>query len=100
MQLNIASLLTLDYWFGQPPSFRSTTLLVYLLVLGLLFLLGIVCKVIASKQTLPGVRRSLFRRFGTWAIIGALLGMMFVFFRYEYIPFLSNRFWFGLWFSF
>jgi hypothetical protein len=98
MNLNLVSLITADYWIGQPPSFKTQTLIIYLLVLGLLFLIGIVCKVIAGKKELSGFRRGMFRRWGTWAIVGALAGGVFVFFRYEYIIFLSRRIWFGLWF--
>lgn len=97
MNLNIKSLFLSDYWFTFPTSLVRDTVIMYLIVLGVMFLLGIVLKVISGKVGLRGFVKGVLSRFGNLAISGAVIGGIFLFFRYEYVPVLSFRFWFGLW---
>jgi hypothetical protein len=97
MKFSLAPLITKAYWFAEPTSFNRDTLIVYGVMLAVLFLLGIVCKVMSGKETLHGIIRGVYRRAGTWALTGSLVGAVILFWRYEYVPLLSYRFWFGLW---
>lgn len=97
MDISFAALLSRDYWFSLPPSFNAQRLLMYGVVLCALLLLGVVFRVASQKAHVPGAVRRQLKAWGALGITSSLIGLVFMFFRYEYIPVLSYRFWFGVW---
>lgn len=95
--MNLKFLFVKSYWLAYPPSLKAETAVLYLTVLGVLFLLGIAAKVVFSRAPFRGYIKSALGRLGNLFLSGAVVGGILLFFRYEYLPFLSFRIWFGFW---
>ncbi len=94
--MNIVNLFHLDYWFYQPFIARGSAL--WLLVGGFLLLIvtGLIFKIVSQYQN-DKPRKLVLKKFGSLGITMGFLGLIWMFFRQENIPFLAWRFWLLLW---
>ena len=63
----------------------------------ILFVFGIVCRIVSSHKTEDRYMRSLGERLGMMLLTMGLLGVLFYFFSFERIPLFGARFWYVLW---
>jgi len=94
--MNFKNLFYLDYWLSQPAVAKGTAL--WLLVGGFLLLIavGLILRILVAYRQ-DKLDKIMLRRFGAFGMTMGLLGMMWMFFRQERIPFLAWRFWLLLW---
>ncbi len=91
----MSNLLTWQYWFNlQPDPFLSLPWNIFIGSIVFLFAATILLAIIKIK---PSVYRGFFKRLYILTLTNALLGLMFLFFNYEQVPFFSARFWFLIW---
>jgi len=75
------NLLTIKYWFSvNPGSLNSSGLNLLIIIIALLFLISIVSISIYN-----------------FSIANFIIGLLFLFFHYENIPFFTARFWLAVW---
>lgn len=87
--------LTWQYWFTVNPE-RLTTLGFYFLIgLIFLFLLGGIISFVLKKR--PSLYKKIIKNLYGFSVTNFLIGLLFLFFNYENIPFFAARFWLGLW---
>lgn len=92
----MTNFLTIKYWFSVNPGSLVSLGFNLLLALTLaLFLLGIITIVLKRKK---GIYRGVFNSFYDFSVANFILGLLFLFFHYENIPFFTARFWLALWF--
>lgn len=92
----LKNLFSNNYWFELIPGNFSQTGKTAFLVLILIFLLGAIVTAIYRKKIT--LYRKTSSRIYDFFIINFFLALIFFFFRVEIIPFLSARFWLGIWF--
>ena len=89
------NLLTWDYWFNLAPvpfiPLAQKLFIIFIIALALAALL------IAVIKSHGGIYRGLFKRLYAFCLSNAAIGLLLLFFDYESVPFLSARFWLGLW---
>lgn len=91
----MSNLLTLNYWFNlAPEAFGS---LAQKLFISLVIALAAVALLIAITKNRSGIYRGFFKRLYAFCLANAVIGLLLLFFDYESVPFLSARFWIGLW---
>ncbi|MFA7087910.1 MAG: hypothetical protein WC146_01065 [Patescibacteria group bacterium] len=89
------NLLTLNYWFNLLP--EGLTPSAQKLFIGFIILLIITSLLIAIFKGKTGLYRGFFKRLYGFCLSNAIIGMILLFFNYEIVPFLSARFWLGIW---
>lgn len=95
---DIRPLVSLSFWFDRDPSpllIASSRLL--FAILAIIFTLGVIVRVVATRRTEDRFTLELFRRLGTLCLTMGVIGLVFFFFTYQGIPFLGMRLWFLLW---
>ena len=94
--MSFAHLFTMSYWFSQP--FTAYGLVKWFWVLSFLFLIlfGIVARIVRNSQN-DKTLRELWRRVSNLGFTTGLLGLLWLFFRQERIPFFAWRFWLLIW---
>lgn len=95
---NLQPLITASFWFARDPA-PLLTINARLLfgVFALLFVLGVVVRVVARRRKEDRLVTETFRRIGQLGVTMGLLGLLLFFFAYQEIPFLGMRVWFLLW---
>lgn len=89
------NLLTFKYWFSvNPGALSSFGFQVLLAIVIFLFLLGFLALFLKRKKSLY---RGVFNSVYDLAISNFFIGLLFVFFHYENIPFFTARFWLLAW---
>ncbi len=89
------NLLTLNYWFSvNPGALTSFGFRVLLAIVIFLFILGLTSLVLKRKKSLY---RGIFNRVYDLAVANFFIGLLFIFFHYENIPFFTARFWLLIW---
>ncbi len=89
------NLLTWKYWFAlKPESLSSLGFYVFWGLLALLFLLTIALAIVKKKA---GIYRGLLNRLYSFSLGNFIIGLVIIGLNYEAVPFLSARFWIGLW---
>ncbi len=84
-----------NYWFNlRPASLQPLTQKLFIALLILFFILLLTIALIKRRA---GIYRGLLKRLSTFLLTNFLVGLLFLFFNYELVPFLSARFWLGLW---
>ena len=92
----LKNLFTLNYWFELMPGVIGNSGKIFFLSLIIIFLLG---AVLSSFYRRKGrLFKKTFSRLYDFFAGNFVLAIIFFFFRYETIPFLSARFWLALWF--
>lgn len=85
-----------DYWFSQPFTARGLTMWLLVGFFLLLFVGGLVAKILAQFQERKS-KKIIFSRMGSLGITMGLLSLVWMFFRQERAAFLAWRFWMFLW---
>lgn len=89
------NIFTWQYWFTVNPE-RLTPLGFYFLIgLIFLFLLAGIITFIFKKR--PSLYKGILKNLYGFAITNFFIGLLFLFFNYENIPFFAARFWLGFW---
>lgn len=89
------NLLTIKYWFSVNPGPLVTLGFQALLALVIFFfILGLVVFFFKKKKSLY---RGVFNSLYDLAIANFFIGLLFIFFHYENIPFFTARFWLLIW---
>ena len=96
--MSFYNLLELSYWFKQPFIAREWSLRGWVIVLLVLVLAGIIGKIIQLKQS-EKVIRQIYNRLSNISLTVGLLGLLWLFFRQQQVPFLAWRFWLALLFG-
>lgn len=92
----MTNLLTLEYWFSvNPGALSSLGFIILVIFTALFFLLGVAAIVVKRKKS---VYRGVYNSIYDFSIANFILGLVFLFFHYENIPFFTARFWFIVWF--
>ncbi len=92
----LKNLFSSSYWFELMPGPLGQSGKFFFLVLLLVFLIGAIATAIGKKRT-KLYKRTLIRAYDFFAG-NFVLAIIFFFFRYETLPFLSGRFWLAAWF--
>lgn len=94
----MGNLLTFDFWFSSRPGalipIMQKSFIVFVVVLFVLGCSFFYLKKIESKI----INRKTRGRLMSLCFTNTFIGLLILFFTAEYIPFLSSRFWFLLWF--
>ncbi|MFA6486310.1 MAG: hypothetical protein WCT40_03010 [Candidatus Magasanikbacteria bacterium] len=92
MSLSFFNLLKLDYWFRQPYIAHGAVKWIWVVLFLALVLAGLIARIFYSVQKEKSIRE-LIRRFSNLGLTTGLLGLVWLFFRQENVPFLAWRFW-------
>ncbi|MDD5291274.1 MAG: hypothetical protein PHZ04_04155 [Patescibacteria group bacterium] len=92
----MANLLSLKFWFNLRPDallpVYQKTFIIFVLVLIIFFLFH---RFFIAKR--GGLYAFFWRQLSSFSLANAFIGLILLFFNYEFIPFLSARFWLLLW---
>jgi len=89
------NLLSLHYWTNLRP--EALTPLAQKIFIGFLLLLVVAAIIIAIKKNRSSIYRGWFKKMYSFCVSNTVIGLLLLFFNYEFVPFLSARFWLGLW---
>jgi hypothetical protein len=90
------NLFSISYWLNlRPNSFEPTAQRYFIIIVVLLLILTIVFSILKSKNR--SFYNKIWRKLNTFFLTNFVIGLLFLFFYYEMIPFLSSRFWLILW---
>lgn len=89
------NLLTLNYWFNlRPEAWLPPAQKVFI---GLIIALAVAALIILITKKRTGIYRGFLKRLYAFCLTNVIIGLLFIFFNYEAVPFFSARFWLGLW---
>ncbi|MFA4833741.1 MAG: hypothetical protein WC619_02730 [Patescibacteria group bacterium] len=92
----MGNLLSLKFWFNLRPDallpIYQKIFIIFVLALVVFFLFY---RLFIAKK--GGLYASFWRRLSSFSLANAFIGLILLFFNYEFIPFLSSRFWLLLW---
>ena len=94
--LNLRILLNPPYLFNTYPSYQFEFLKYFLIFFGFLVLLAIVSTVLYKLQK-KSPQKVVWEHLITWAGWSGVIGLFFLFVRYEGIPYFAMRIWLVLW---
>ena len=89
------NLLNLQYWFNLRP--EPLSLLPQRLFIAGLIIMIVAAILIAILKNRGGIYRGWLKKVYSFCLSNASIGLILFFFNYEFVPFLSARFWLGLW---
>lgn len=89
------NLLTIDYWFNLAP--ETFVPLAQKLFIAFVIILAAAALAVAIAKSRSSLYRGFFKRLYAFCLTNSLIGLLLLFFNYERVPFLSARFWMGLW---
>ncbi len=89
------NLLNLSFWFDlRPPALLPLFNYLFIAFIGLLILVMIISfKLKDKKKVYKGVLISVYN----FSLTNTIIGLIFLFFNYQRVPFLAARFWFLFW---
>ncbi|MFA7653678.1 MAG: hypothetical protein WCX97_01380 [Candidatus Magasanikbacteria bacterium] len=90
--MSIFNLLKLDYWFSQPYIAYGTTKWLWVIIFLVLILTGLIFRILQNIGK-DNAYKEIFRRGSNLGLTIGLLGIVWLFFRQERVPFLAWRFW-------
>lgn len=91
----MTNLFTFKYWFSVNPGALLNLGFNLLLALTIvLLILGLITIVLKRRK---GIYRGVFNSLYDFSVANFILGLIFLFFHYENIPFFTARFWLALW---
>lgn len=92
------NLFDLSYWFTlQPASVGGTSGKIIFSFFALLFVLGIVARIVSSNKTDDRHAREVIERIATLLVTMGILGALLYFFSFEQIRLFGSRFWYLFW---
>lgn len=89
------NLFTWKYWFSVNPEQLSALGFAFLIGVTVLFFAVGIASLVGKRRR--GIYRGFFDRFYDFSIANFILGLVFLFFNYENIPFFVARFWLIIW---
>lgn len=89
--------LTLNFWFDRVPNQDPVTLKVYFVLFLSLVIIGAVVRLVTKRSQKDRYAREVSRRLATFFVVMGVLGLIYWFFAFERLPFLSSRFWLPGW---
>jgi len=90
--MNFMNLLDLSYWFHQPFIARGTTMWIWVMIFLIAVFGGLVLKFIQQRLT-EKYQKKMVNSFSNLGLTCGLVGLLWLFFRQEQVPFLAWRFW-------
>jgi len=90
--MNIFNIFEWSYWFYQPFIARGNTVWIWVFIFLFGVLTGLVLKFI-SQKTMVKYKKRITNSFANVGLASGLLGLLWLFFRQERVPFLAWRFW-------
>lgn len=94
--MSLSNLFYWSYWFSQPRIARGEVLWFWVLFFLVLVLAGLILKIVRVYQE-DTIIKNVLRKFGNIGLTMGLLGLLWLFFRQERIPFFAWRFWLLFW---
>lgn len=91
----MSNLLTLEYWFSVNPGALSSLGFIILVIFTALFFLISIAAIVLKRR--KSVFRGVYNSIYDFSVANFILGLVFLFFHYENIPFFTARFWLLLW---
>jgi len=91
------NLFSLKYWFNLRPEPLQGNYFKLLLGFLVLLIVGAVLFHLLKKKNSQKLFRQSWQRLSSFCVSNVIIGLIVTFFSYEMIPFLSARFWLGLW---
>ena len=91
----MTNLLTWRFWFTLRP--ESLSPVIQQCFIWLLIIFALIAVLIALLKRRSGIYRGFFKSLYSFFLSNAVIGLFFLFFNYELVPFFSARFWLGLW---
>jgi len=89
------NLLSLQYWFDlRPEALVPAAQNLFVWFLAALAALSLIAFIVKTKAS---VYRGFAKRLYSFGLSNLIIGLLFLFLNYESVPFLSARFWLGLW---
>ncbi len=89
------NLLTLNYWFNLRP--EALIPLAFKIFAGAIIFFILVTIVASINKKKKRLYRRFWQKAHGFAFTNTILGLVFIFFNYESVPFFAARFWLGLW---
>lgn len=89
------NLLTVDYWMNLAPV--PLIPVAQKMFVAFIIILAAAALAIAMHKSKAGIYRGFFKRLYSFCLGNAIIGLIFLFFNYERVPFFSARFWLGIW---
>lgn len=90
--MDFTNLLELSYWFHQPFIARGNTTWVWVAIFLFSILAGLILKFVGQK-TEEKYKKKMLNSFSNLGLGAGLLGLLWLFFRQEQVPFFAWRFW-------
>jgi hypothetical protein len=90
--MDITNLLELSYWFQQPFIARGTTTWIWVGIFLFGIFVGLILKFIGQKLE-EKYQKKMLNSFSNLGLGAGLLGLLWLFFRQEQVPFFAWRFW-------
>lgn len=90
--MNIMNLFQLSYWFQQPFIARGTTVWIWVIIFLVSIFVGLILKFV-QQQVREKYLKKIFNSFANVGLAAGLLGLLWLFFRQQQVPFLAWRFW-------
>lgn len=94
--MSVQNLFSLSYWFEVMPGPLNTGSKIFFLSTLLILILGAI--ITAWRKKKGGMYIKTWSRLYDFCAGNFMLSLVFFFFRYEAVPFLSGRFWLATWF--
>ncbi len=90
--MNITNILDWSYWFHQPFIARGSTMWIWVIIFLVAIFSGLILKFI-QQQLSEKYQKKIVNSFSNVGLTSGLLGLLWLFFRQERVPFLAWRFW-------
>lgn len=94
--MNLINLFSLSYWFVLIPGPLQQKGKIFFISLIIILLLGAITSLYYKKNV--SLFKKTFSRLYTFFSSNLVVAFVFLFLRYEIVPFLAARFWLALWF--
>ncbi|MDD5031557.1 MAG: hypothetical protein PHR36_00750 [Patescibacteria group bacterium] len=92
----MGNLLSLKFWFNlRPDALLPVYQKIFIFFVLALIVFFLFCRFFAKRKR--GLYTSFWRRLESFSLANTFIGLILLFFNYEFVPFLSARFWFLLW---
>lgn len=91
----MTNLLTLNYWFNLRP--EALTPMANRLFITFIILLVVLAFASIRAKKKNKLYRGFLQKLYNFSFTNIIIGLIFMFFNYESLPFFSARFWLGLW---
>lgn len=91
----MSNLLTAKYWFSVNPGALVPTAFNILIGVTVFFFLASVLFLFLKKK--KSLYKGVFTSLYNLSITGFIIGLVFLFFHYENLPFFTARFWLAIW---